>query len=70
MRGDCLRILGLVCYFLLLFYGVEPVVEELSIDKQAIITPSLSKQQIPIKETVENSTVCVYYPTYKVCKPL
>ncbi|WP_427107839.1 hypothetical protein [Lysinibacillus xylanilyticus] len=65
-----MRILGLVCYFLLLFYGVEPVVEELSIDKQAIITPSLSKQQIPIKETVENSIVCVYYPTYKDCKPL
>ncbi|MFJ7978777.1 hypothetical protein ACIQ1D_00475 [Lysinibacillus xylanilyticus] len=65
-----MRILGLVCYFLLLFYGVEPVVEELSIDKQAIISPSLSKQQIPIKETVESSTVCVYYPTYKVCKPL
>jgi len=65
-----LRILGLVCYFLLLFYGVEPVVEELSIDKQAIISPSLSKQQIPIKETVENSTVCVYYSTYKDCKPL
>ncbi|MGE7929640.1 hypothetical protein [Lysinibacillus xylanilyticus] len=65
-----MRILGLVCYFLLLFYGVEPVVEELSIDKQAIISPSLSNQQIPIKETVENSTVCAYYPTYKVCKPL
>jgi len=65
-----LRIVGLVCYFLLLFYGVEPVIEGLSIDKQAIISPSLSKQQIPIRETVENSTVCVYYPTYKVCKEL
>ena len=56
--------------FLLLFYGVEPVIEELSIDKQAIISHSLSKQQIPIRETVENSTVCVYYPTYNVCKEL
>ncbi|MEY9973443.1 hypothetical protein ABH966_003843 [Lysinibacillus sp. RC46] len=65
-----MRILGLVCYFLLLFYGVEPVIEELSLDKQAIISPSLSKQQIPIRETVENSTVCVYYPAYKVCKEL
>jgi len=53
-----------------LFYGVEPVVEELSIDKPTIISPSVSKQQIPIKETVENSTACVYYPTYKVCKAL
>jgi len=53
-----------------LFYGVEPVIEELSLDKQAIISPSLSKQQIPIRETVENSTVCVYYPAYKVCKEL
>ncbi|MFF2175831.1 hypothetical protein ACFVT8_05125 [Lysinibacillus sp. NPDC058147] len=65
-----MRIIGLVCYFLLLFYGVEPVVEELSIDNQAIISPSVSKQQVPIKETVENSKVCVYYPTYKVCKAL
>lgn len=65
-----MRILGLVCYFLLLFYGVEPVIEELTIDKQAIISTSLSEQQIPIKETVENSTVCIYYPTYKVCKAL
>jgi len=70
LRGDCLRIVGLVCYFLLLFYGVEPVTEELSIDKQAINSHSLSEQQIPIKETVEDSTVCVYYPTYKVCKEL
>lgn len=65
-----MRIVGLVCYFLLLFYGVEPVTEGLSIDKQAINSPSVSKQQIPIKETVENSTVCVYYPTYKVCQAL
>ena len=70
MRGDCLRILGLVCYFLMLFYGVELVVEELTIDEPAINSPSLSKQQIPIKETVEDSTVCVYYPSYKVCKAL
>ncbi|MGE7950053.1 hypothetical protein [Lysinibacillus sp. NPDC093688] len=65
-----MRIIGLVCYFLLLFYGVEPVTEELSINQQAINSPSLSEQQIPIKETVEHSTVCVYYPTYKVCKAL
>jgi len=53
-----------------LFYGVEPVTEELSINQQAINSPSLSEQQIPIKETVENSTVCTYYSTYKVCKDL
>ncbi|KOS59847.1 hypothetical protein FJQ98_15290 [Lysinibacillus agricola] len=65
-----MRILGLVCYFLMLFYGVELVVEELTIDEPATISPSLSKQQIPLKETVENSTVCVYYPSYKVCTAL
>jgi len=65
-----LRIVGLVCYFLLLFYGVEPVTEELSINQQAINSPSLNEQQIPIKETVEKSTVCTYYSTYKVCKAL
>ncbi|MGE7944368.1 hypothetical protein ACQKNB_20020 [Lysinibacillus xylanilyticus] len=65
-----MRIVGLVCYFLMLFYGVELVVEELTIDEPTIISPSLSKQQIPIKETVENSTVCVHYPAYKVCTAL
>lgn len=65
--GDCLRIFGLVCYFLMLFYGAELVVEELSIDQP---TSSLEKRQDPLKETVEDSTVCVYYPSYKVCKAL
>ncbi|WP_103976376.1 hypothetical protein [Lysinibacillus sphaericus] len=62
-----MRIFGLVCYFLMLFYGAELVVEELSIDQP---TSSLEKRQEPLKETVENSTVCVYYPSYKVCKAL
>ncbi|TKI70659.1 hypothetical protein FC756_07125 [Lysinibacillus mangiferihumi] len=62
-----MRIFGLVCYFLMLFYGAELVVEELSIDQP---TTSLEKSQHPLKETVEDSTVCVYYPSYKVCKAL
>ncbi|MGE7840566.1 hypothetical protein ACQKNX_07220 [Lysinibacillus sp. NPDC093712] len=62
-----MRILGLVCYFLMLFYGAELVVEELTIDQPS---PRLDIKQNPIKETVENSTVCVYYPTHKICKAL
>ncbi|MFJ7666303.1 hypothetical protein ACIQXI_04305 [Lysinibacillus sp. NPDC097195] len=62
-----MRIFGLVCYFLMLFYGTELVVEELSIDQPF---SQLDKQQSPIKETVEDSEVCAYYPTYKVCKAL
>lgn len=70
MRGDCLRIVGLVCYFLILFYGVELVIEELAIDEPANISSKLGKQPIPLKETVENSTVCVYYPSYTECTDL
>ncbi|MFJ5765581.1 hypothetical protein ACIP9C_09455 [Lysinibacillus sp. NPDC093210] len=62
-----MRIFGLVCYFLMLFYGAELVVEELTIDQPS---PRLDIKQNPIKETVENSTVCVYYPTHKICKSL
>ncbi|MFJ5789019.1 hypothetical protein ACIP9G_02935 [Lysinibacillus sp. NPDC093197] len=62
-----MRIFGLVCYFLMLFYGAELVVEELTIDQPS---PRLDIKQNPIKETVENSTVCVYYSTYKICKAL
>lgn len=51
----------------MLFYGAELVVEELSIDQP---TSSLEKSQHPLKEKVEDSTVCVYYPSYKVCKAL
>jgi hypothetical protein len=51
----------------MLFYGAELVVEELTIDQPS---PRLDIKQNPIKETVENSTVCVYYPTYKICKVL
>ncbi|MDM5233936.1 hypothetical protein [Lysinibacillus pakistanensis] len=65
-----MRIVGLVCYFLVLFYGVELVIEELAINEPANISSKLGKQPIPLKETVENSTVCVYYPTYKECTAL
>lgn len=68
-RGDCLRIIGFVCYFLLLFYGVELVAEELALKQSAISSPMIARQS-PIKETVEHSTVCVYYPTQKVCTAL
>jgi len=54
----------------MLFYGVEPVIEEFTIEEPAIISPKLDSQQIPIKETVENSTVCVYSPSYMVCTAL
>ncbi|MEA0552783.1 hypothetical protein U1P98_03550 [Lysinibacillus irui] len=64
-----MRIVGFVCYFLILFYGVELVVEELTIEEPAISSPVKSKV-LPIKETVENSRVCVYYPTYKSCTDL
>ncbi len=65
--GDCLRIFGLVCYFLMLFYGAELVVEKLTFEQPS---SRLDIQQNPLKETVENSTVCVYYPTHKICKAL
>ncbi|WP_155592320.1 hypothetical protein [Lysinibacillus cavernae] len=64
-----MRIVGLVCYFLMLFYGVELVVEELTIEEPAISSPTKSSPS-PIKETVENSKICVYYPTYKSCTDL
>ena len=64
-----MRIVGFVCYFLILFYGVELVVEELTIEEPAISSPMKSKA-LPIKETVENSRVCIYYPTYKSCTDL
>jgi len=51
----------------MLFYGTELVVEEFTIDPPS---SQVDKQQSPIKETVENATVCVYYPSYKVCKAL
>jgi len=60
-----LRIVGFVCYFLLLFYGVELVAEELTIEETAL---NMRSYQTPIKETVENSMICVYYPSYKICK--
>lgn len=31
-RGDCVRIIGFVCYFLLLFYGVEIIIEALAVE--------------------------------------
>ncbi|WP_409369708.1 hypothetical protein [Lysinibacillus sp. 38-6] len=62
-----MRIFGLVCYFLMLFYGTELVVEEFTIDQPS---SQVDKQQRPIKETVENDTVCVYYASDKVCKAL
>ncbi len=65
-----MRIVGLVCYFLGLFYGVEPVIEEFTADEPSIDIPIVDKQQTPIKETVENSEVCVHYPSYSVCTTL
>ncbi|MET4559563.1 hypothetical protein [Lysinibacillus parviboronicapiens] len=65
-----MRIVGLVCYFLGLFYGVEPVLEEFTAQEPTIHFPVVDKQQTPIKETVENAHVCVHYPTYKVCTAL
>ncbi len=62
-----MRIVGFVCYFLLLFYGVELVAEELTIEEPALSSP-IRSNQTPIKETVENSMICVYYPSYKICK--
>ncbi|HBT71633.1 MAG TPA: hypothetical protein DEB37_04990 [Lysinibacillus sp.] len=64
-----MRIVGFVCYFLILFYGVELVVEEFTIEEPAIHSPAKSRPS-PIKETVENSRICVYYPTYKSCTDL
>lgn len=61
-----MRIIGLVCYFLILFYGVELVAEELSIEEPAIHS-HMTSNPTPIKETVENSMICVYYSSYKVC---
>lgn len=62
-----MRIVGFLCYFLLLFYGVELVAEELTIEEPALSSP-IKNNQPPIKETVENSMVCVYYPSDKICK--
>jgi len=62
-----LRIVGFVCYFLLLFYGVELVAEELTIEEPTL-SSHMRSNQTPIKETVEDSMICVYYPSYKICK--
>ncbi|WP_418302620.1 hypothetical protein [Lysinibacillus fusiformis] len=62
-----MRIVGFVCYFLLLFYGVELVAAELTIE-EPILSSHMRSNQTPIKETVEDSMICVYYPSYKICK--
>ncbi len=64
-----MRIVGFVCYFLILFYGVELVEEAFTNEEPAMQSPMKSKSS-PIKETVENSRICVYYPTYKSCTDL
>ncbi len=65
-----MRIVGLVCYFLGLFYGVEPALEEFTADEPSSHFSDVDKQQTPIKETVENAKACAHYPTYTVCKAL
>lgn len=65
-----MRILICVFYFLSLFYGVELIFDDDS--NETAPTNYVSNYEHPkaIKESIEDSTVCTYYTTYKMCTDL
>lgn len=69
-RGDCLRTVCCVCYFLILFYGIELVIGDDTNETTPTNFVMTDKHQKPLKESIEDSAVCAYYPTYKMCTNL
>ncbi|KOS68544.1 hypothetical protein AEA09_08265 [Lysinibacillus contaminans] len=65
-----MRIFCCVCYFLTLFYGVELVVEDTQVETTPPNIVMTYDNMKPLKESTENSNVCVYYSTYKMCTDL
>ncbi|MFJ7952939.1 hypothetical protein ACIQZG_15570 [Lysinibacillus sp. NPDC096418] len=65
-----MRILICVFYFLTLFYGVELLFDDDS--NETAPTDYVANYEYPkvLKESIEDSTACAYYATYKMCTDL
>ena len=65
-----MRILCCVCYFLTLFYGAELLVGDEPPKSEPANYVMTKDRQKPLKETIEDTTICVYYNTYTKCTDL
>ncbi|MFJ7736524.1 hypothetical protein ACIQ2D_09275 [Lysinibacillus sp. NPDC097287] len=65
-----MRILICVFYFLILFYGGELIFDGDSNETAPTNYVSNYEHQKALKESIEDSSVCAYYTTYKMCTDL
>ena len=64
-RGDCLRTVCCVCYFLILFYGIELVIGDDTNETTPINFVMTDKHQKPLKESIEDSAFALITPPIK-----